>query len=381
MSDKRKKVVLLALTLSGLQNILGKLDYSKVMLVAMVSDCKEDIDVRVNEIRIPFYDYSDLDRVLQETNDGDTYYLLCGYRTHLREFGVVRKMLKVLGNVKNDYIVNASLFFETAFVSAYRYAMQGNLDFFATGISYMMVGLSVTDLPLGCGANLAASSQDIYYGKEIAKRVLRANSGIKYAFIGLSPYSFSYCLSQSFSTASMSIPYELLWDTKRYCNEMNQFMKSSLFTDLFTDVELYDPAGPNYLQDVVLNLNNMLDIDRELSDIVPSGNKLNVAKNKNWLKEYIDLCVKQDCIPIGVVLPMSPLIQKSYPYEALNEYRSILEDFSLLYNFLYIDLWDVELPMNCFYDLVHLNKLGAKQITKIIYEKMKEIGLDKKADK
>ena len=135
------------------------------------------------------------------------------------------------------------------------------------------------------------------------------------------------------------------------------------------------------MHDVVLNLNNMLDIDRELRDIVPSGNKLNVAKNKNWLKEYIDLCVKQDCIPIGVVLPMSPLIQKSYPYEALNEYRSILEDFSLLYNFLYIDLWDVELPMNCFYDLVHLNKLGAKQITKIIYEKMKEIGLDKKADK
>lgn len=186
---------------------------------------------------------------------------------------------------------------------------------------------------------------------------LRVNSGIKYAFIGLSPYSFSYCLSQSFSTASMSIPYELLWDTKRYCNEMNQFMKSSLFTDLFTDVELYDPAGPNYLHDVVLNLNSMFDVDRELRDIVPSGNKLNVAKNKSWLKEYIDSCVKQDCIPIGGVLPMSPLIQKSYPHEALNEYRSILEDFSLLYDFWYIDLWDVELPMNCFYDLVHLNKL------------------------
>ena len=381
MADKRKKVVLLALTLSGLQNILGQLDYSKVMLVAMVSDCKEDIDVRVNEIRIPFYDFSDLDRVLQETNDGDTYYLLCGYRTHLREFGVVRKMLKALGGVKNEKIINASIKFEKIFVSAYKYAMEGKLDFFATGISYMMAGLSVTDLPLGCGANLAASSQDIYYGKEIAKRVLHANSGIKYAFIGLSPYSFSYCLSQSFSTASTSIPYELLWDKKRYCNEMNQFMKSSLFTDLFTDVELYDSAGPNYLHDVVLNLNNMLDVDRELRDIIPSGNKLNVAKNKNWLKEYIDLCVKQDCIPIGVVLPMSPLIQKSYPYEALNEYRSILEDFSLLYNFLYIDLWDVELPMNCFYDLVHLNKLGVKQITKIIYEKMKEIGLDKKADK
>lgn len=72
---------------------------------------------------------------------------------------------------------------------------------------------------------------------------------------------------------------------------------------------------------------------------------------------------------------MSPLIQKSYPLEALNEYRSILKDFALLYDFLYIDMWDVELPLDCFYDLVHLNKRGAKQITKIFYEKLKEQGV------
>ena len=375
MEDKRKKVVLLALTLNGLQNMLGKLDYSKVELLAMVSDSKEDIDVRVNDVRVPYYDFSVLDRVLQETNDGNTYYLLCGYRTHLREFGVVRRMLKVLGNIKNENIINASLYYEYSFISAYQYARQGNLDFFATGISYMMVGLSVTDLHLGRGVNLAASSQDIYYGLEIAKRVLQANPGIKYAFIGLSPYAFSYCLQESFSTASMSIAYELLWNTKGYCSDVVQFVKSSLFTDSLDNAGEYDPAGKNYLCDVVLKFKNMLDIDRELRDILPSGNELNKVKNKKWLKEYIDLCVKQNCTPVGVVLPMSPLIQKSYPTEALYEYRSILEDFALLYDFLYVDMWDVELPMDCFYDLVHLNKKGAKQITKIFYEELENRGI------
>ncbi len=375
MEDKRKKVVLLALTLNGLQNMLGKLDYSKVELLAMVSDSKEDIDVRVNDVRVPYYDFSVLDRVLQETNDGNTYYLLCGYRTHLREFGVVRRMLKVLGNVKNENIINASLYYDDYFISAYQYAMQGNLDFFATGISYMMVGLSVTDLHLGRGVNLAASSQDIYYGLEIAKRVLQANPGMKYAFIGLSPYAFSYCLQESFSTASMSIAYELLWNTKGYCSDVVQFVKSSLFTDSLDDVGKYDPSGKNYLCDVVLKFKDMLDIDRELRDILPSGNELNKVKNKKWLKEYIDLCVKQNCTPVGVVLPMSPLIQKSYPTEALYEYRSILEDFALLYDFLYVDMWDVELPMDCFYDLVHLNKKGAKQITKIFYEELENRGI------
>lgn len=290
IGNEHKKVVLLALTLNGLQNTLERLDYSKVKLLAIVSDSKEDIDVRVNGVRIPFYDFSVLDRVLQKTNDGNTYYLICGYRTHLREFGVVRRMLKALGNVKNENIINASLYFENAFISAYQYAMQGNLDFFATGISYMMVGLSVTELPLGRGVNLAASSQDIYYGMETAKRVLQANPGIKYAFIGLSPYAFSYCLKESFSTASMSLAYELLWNTEGYHNDVNAFVKSSLFKNTLGEIKEYDPMGKNYLVDVVLKFKNMLDVDRELTDVLPSGNELNIVNNKKWLKEYIDLC-------------------------------------------------------------------------------------------
>ena len=49
--DSRKKAVLVSLTLAGLEEMLGKLDFSKVELV---TDSNEDIDVRVGGRRIFF---------------------------------------------------------------------------------------------------------------------------------------------------------------------------------------------------------------------------------------------------------------------------------------------------------------------------------------
>lgn len=150
--DSCSKAVLVSLTLAGLEDMLGKLDFSRVELVALMTDSSEDIDVRIGGRRISFYSFAELDILVQEL-------------------------------------------------------------LFATGISYMMAGLSVDDMPLGFGVNLAASSQDIYYSLEIAKRVLLQNPKVRYAFIGLSPYSFSYSLRDSFSTSSMSTIYELMWNS------------------------------------------------------------------------------------------------------------------------------------------------------------------------
>ena len=119
----------------------------------------------------------------------------------------------------------------------------GDLDFFATGISYMMAGLSVDDMPLGFGVNLAASSQDIYYSLEIAKRVLLQNPKVRYAFIGLSPYSFSYSLRDSFSTSSMSTIYELMWNSGGQNIPAEPFVKPSLFAEQLDDVGVYEPAA------------------------------------------------------------------------------------------------------------------------------------------
>jgi len=372
MADNRKPIVVVSLDLESLKSMLIRLDFSKVDLMAIISDSVENIDVKINEHKIPFYDFSTLDKALQDTANDNTYYLLCGYTSQVRVFGSIRRMLKVLGNISHDKIINASMLYEPSFVPAYQYAMQGNLDFFATGISYMMTGLSLADLPLGHGVNLATSSQDIYYGLEIAKRVFSVNPQIKYAFIGLSPYAFSYCLKDSFSTVSTSIVYELLWNSG-HNSPLNQFIKSTLLTNQLEKTTVYNPE--DNLHDSILDLRKMLDIDRELHDILPSGNAEHIRRNKEYLKEYIDLCRTYDCFPIGVIFPMSPLLQKNYPASGLTEHLNILNDFSLLYNFTYINLWDMNLPLNCFYDLSHLNKQGAKQVTQRLYTEIKKIGL------
>lgn len=89
-------------------------------------------------------------------------------------------------------------------------------------------------------------------------------------------------------------------------------------------------------------------MDRELRDILPSGNEIKIASNKKYLKEYIDICRQCDCLPVGVVMPMSSLTQKNYPHSALREYRSIVADFALLYDLVTIELWDMEMPQHFF---------------------------------
>lgn len=106
--DSRKKAVLVSLTLAGLEDMLGKLDFSRGELVALVTDSSEDIDVRIGGRRIFFYSFAELDILVQELQGRDIYWLVCGYRSHLRQFGAVKRMLESLGGDRqtahNKYI-------------------------------------------------------------------------------------------------------------------------------------------------------------------------------------------------------------------------------------------------------------------------------------
>lgn len=371
--DDRKRCVLISLTIDGLKDMLGSLDYSKIELIAMVSDSNDDIDVRIDNRRVPFFDFSRLDEVINTIDSDDIYYLIGGYRRHIREFGLLNRIIRLFGRVNRERIVNLSLLYEENWLIKYRYAMQGELEYFSTGISYMMSGLSLNDLPLGKGVNLAASSQDIFYGLEIAKRVLKKNRNVKYALIGLSPYAFSYCMEESFSARGMSTAYDIAWNSGGRSSINRMFLKPSTFDWHDLDNKAYNPESD--LWEKKLGLREILDVESELRDILPSGDIHLILNNQKCLKEYIDLCRENDCIPVGVVFPMAPLLQKKYPIDSLKEYRSILNNFSILYNFFTIDLWDMELPMNCFYDLPHLNKCGAKLVTQRLYSELKKLKL------
>ncbi|WML35482.1 hypothetical protein [Clostridium sp. OS1-26] len=70
---------------------------------------------------------------------------------------------------------------------------------FITGLSYAEVGIDTEQLPYNV-ANVAVSSQDLFYDYQWARMILNNDeivNDIKFAIIGLSYYSFEYDLSKS----------------------------------------------------------------------------------------------------------------------------------------------------------------------------------------
>lgn len=364
---RRLQSIIVAVNTIGVQNLLVNLNLQKVDILAFVVDGGDKIDIRIGGRKVPGFSYETLQEVVEKLDSDKLYYLITGFQNHLREYGMLNRILRLLGRVPKTRILNMSALL-TQWPLAYRYAINGGLEYFATGISYMEVGLSLIDLPLGRGVNLAISSQDIYCGLETAKRILPCNPELRYAFIGVAPYSFSYIMKESFSTRGLSMQYELVWGKKADWPEMFLFKESFIESNRDFD-GIYNPD--TYLHDGVIGMGQLLNLDRELQDIIPRGNPAHIKKNKQWMAEYITLCQNNGVIPIAVILPMSAPVHNAFSQASLREYRDILRDLENMNNLIVLDFWDMKTDLSWFYDLTHLNRKGAKIITQNLVVEMK----------
>lgn len=369
MADKLEAVII-AITFEGMQCLLNNIDLHKVRIVGFFVDGGDNMDVRIAGEKIPGFSYAHLQEVLQSLHDDNLYYMITGLCGHIREFGMMNRVVRLLGHVRKDRILNMSMLGDAKWPRAYRFAMNGGLNYFATGISYMEVGLSVNDLFHGHGVNLAISSQDIYHGLEIAKRVLPHNPDVQFVLIGIAPYSFSYVMNESFSARGICMHYECMWNKEgKRTLELSLIRESNM--GIGYDDEKHRPD--DWLSDKYLQVSHILTLDRELRDVIPSGNEQMIIKNQAWLKEYIELCCGYGAVPIGVVLPFSKLVYNAYPASGLAEYRKIMQELTLQYDFYVIDLWDMDTDLSWFYDLVHLNRKGAKVVTEHLQKEIKAI--------
>ncbi len=370
--EEKIKAIVIALSENGLKSCLQNMDLKKVEVVAFFVDNGDSIDIQVDGQMIPGFSYGHLQEVFAATHDDDLFYMICGYRSHLREFGIINRVMRLLGNIDKKHICVMEALI-TRWPMAYKRALRGDLDYFATGISYMESGLSLKDVPFGKGVNLATSSQDIYYGLENAKRILPQNPAIRYVFIGITPYSFSYIMNESFSTIVLSGQYDLIWNSGEHKLPIFSLYKQSVIESNREVAGEYQPD--TYLHDDMLTLEQLLNYDRELKDVIPSGNVEHIARNKQWLTEYIELCRKFGATPIGVILPMTEVLHNAYPVQALQEYREILQEFAVKNDFHIIDLWNMKTDLTWFYDLAHLNRKGAMLVTRQLVKEMQAMGL------
>lgn len=147
----------------------------------------------------------------------DYDYLLCVQDKYSDEkIGILQKCAvpskKVISF--NQLTTKSSFNFDTE--KALRYYQEHSQEFemFATGISTAFEGLDVTQFKHKL-FNFAKPSQDLYYDYKVAKYVVscgKGNSKIRYALIGLAPYSFHYDLSQVFRYRFLFLPYVIAFN-------------------------------------------------------------------------------------------------------------------------------------------------------------------------
>ena len=100
-----------------------------------------------------------------------------------------------------------------------------------------------------------------------------------------------------------------------------------------------------------------------------------VEENLKILKDYIELCLANDVKPVGMVFPFAPVIRKNIDAELLTRFRMAIHLFEEIYDFSCIDLFDMNLGYDCFYDTSHMNLKGATLTSSLLALKLWKLNL------
>jgi len=275
-----------------------------------------------------------------------------------------------------------------------------SIEVLVTGMSYAANGIN-TNLLCKKAFSFALGSQDLFFDFNIIKYLFKNRpyvvSKIKYCIIDLCYFSFEYDMSRS-GTKSIIFRYQELLhekhnydsikfekDYKEYREKLNLY---SYLIDRMKYKDYLDDFAPNFNNSATINSNSQKlyteQIARALSWInyqdelqvrakeqVVKETRKNypetVDENKKILKDYLELLLMNSIKPIIVVLPTHKYYYSNYPDFMKEEFYSIIQEFSSMYKFQFVDYFDYKLfNDNDFCDMVHLNKNGAKKMTDIL---------------
>lgn len=253
----------------------------------------------------------------------------------------------------------------------------GEIEMFATGNSHTCMGLDANQFKYKL-LNFGRSSQDLYYGYQIAKRVLTppkqgGGTNIRYALIGLAPYFFqtdqSLYYSENFRLLSYAIAFKDLH---------NFWLKSEQYCDLFNEefISIKLPLER-------LDINNVMGEKTQLrfmnfASRMKARERTETWKNKyypntrtEYLKifdNYLSLCEENSVRPIMFLLPVSECYKKYYSKRILSEFYHFIGEANKKYpNAGFIDGWRISgFEDSDFYDVDHMNIKGAAKFSKIL---------------
>ena len=361
-------VVLVVLNESSFEAAVRSLNLNNANIVAVLLESGGEKILTLDEKKIPVLSFESVQKFL---NRGKNFlWLISGFVNSVGDLWRMKKFLLKNG-VPEENIVNFEILphISSAWIANLRYVEEHGADFFATGISLMEVGLNLNYIPhvRGRGVNLSCSNQDLRQGYLTAKHVFEhvKPGTIKFVLIGLAPYSFRYDNSKAFTVCSRNLQYMLAIDVpaKNHHDELLKLLVSDKVKNFFANItakqadlnfnRLKKSSNRKIPANALINWETRLNVWNK--KIYPET----VAENFRILNDYIRLCLEHGAKPVGVLLPPSAIIQENLSDELLTLFRLAIRQFEGSHDFAFVDLFDLKLGYNCFYDLTHLNQRGS----------------------
>ena len=379
ISLEKINAVLVLLDTKKINQALSNLNFAKVNLIAVIVEDGRGA-ISIGNRNIPIVPFAAIQNVLDVGKN--FVWLISGFVNNCRDLWKTKKFLMNCGVPENN-IVNFELMISTAWIANLRYVEKYGADFFATGISYTEVGLDLNFIPHahGRGVNLSGSNQDLEQGYLTAKYVFEhvKPGTIKFVIIGLAPYSFRYNNAKAFAVCSRNLQYMLALNIPE--QNIHDRLLKNLVNDnvkkLFTTVTA-EQADLNFTStktslNRTLPVNALVDWEDELKNLTKKLYPDTVEKNFRILKDYIKLCLDNGAKPIGVVFPFAQAMHDNYSKELLTLFRLAVHHLEESYDFTCVDLFDMKLGYDCFYNMTHLNLRGSEFASSLLglrlYEK------------
>ena len=265
------------------------------------------------------------------------------------------------------------------------------VEFLVTGNSFFKFGIDLESMQPFNGVNFARDSQDIYYSFKMVENYLnmvKDNNYPRFCLIGLAPYVFNNWLDKTIRNFDQQFYFPIIGHKQMeyYGTSYGRFLET-IFKSKYKiwlngwisnvpqfDLNDIDGSRKWHQERYSITAAQRLKANDDLAIYERKKYPETVERNKEILNQFIELCLKRNVIPIGVLLPFSQIAQRHYPQIALREFFETLDPF--LEKMKFINLWDMKLPDSYFEDLIHLKMTGALEVTKVIKKRISKILID-----
>lgn len=376
----RRNAILVVLDKNRLMNFLKCLNFKNVKLIAVLMEGVNGKFIVVNNAQIPIFSFAMIESILDQLKNA--LWLICGSENGVSDIYKTKKFL-INNGVVEDNIVNFDIwsYLSRTWRANVCFIEKNPVDYFVTGISYSEVGFNLEYISGVRGVNLSCSNQDLRQGYLTAKYVFEHTKPgtIKFVFIGLAPYSLRYDNIESFTVCPRNLQYIFTLKNSQDDSVHGKLLQLLINDDvkkIFSTVteQEADPDLNRFKNSINQEFSPkaLITWEDELKNLTKTFYPETVKKNLKILEDYIKLCLENGAKPIGVTFPFAPAMRKNYDEKLLLTFRMAMNQLEKIYDFTFIDLFDLKLDYSNFYNMAHLNVKGSILATTALNFKLYE---------